>query len=304
MASQWSDLKFELLEDGATNWGTNTNANIGTAIEQAIVGMATISSGFTGSPLTLSLTLTNTTALQNARALVLNLTQALGSAGTLEVPAIEKPYMVINATGQTITVKVSGGTGVAVPTGRRAFLYNNGTDVGNFFTYADTLALGSALPVTSGGTGTTTSTGTGSVVLSTSPTLVTPILGTVTSGNLGNCTVDGTNLVGFKNVPQNSQSTDYLLIASDAGKQIIHPSSDNNTRIFTIPANSSVSYPIGTAIAFINFSVAALTIAINTDTLYLSPGGATGSRSLAQYGLATAVKIGATEWLILGSGLT
>jgi len=44
------------------------------------------------------------------------------------------------------------------------------------------------LAVASGGTGVTTSTGSGSIVLSTSPTLVTPILGTPTSGTLTNCT--------------------------------------------------------------------------------------------------------------------
>lgn len=155
MASTYSNLKFELIGTGdqSGTWGTTTNTNLGTAIEQALVGMATISSGFTGSPLTLTLTLTDTNAAQNARALVLNLTQSLASAGTLNVPAIQKPYMIINATGQTVTVKVTGLTGVAVPTGKRAFLYNNGTDVGNFFNYADTLSLGTDLAVADGGTG-------------------------------------------------------------------------------------------------------------------------------------------------------
>lgn len=155
MASTYSNLKFELIGTGEQSgtWGTTTNTNLGTAIEQALVGMATISSGFTGSPLTLTLTLTDTNAAQNARALVLNLTQALGGVGVLNVPAIQKPYMVINATGQTVTVKVSGQTGVAVPTGKRAFLYNNGTDVGSFFNYADTLSLGTDLAVADGGTG-------------------------------------------------------------------------------------------------------------------------------------------------------
>ena len=45
------------------------------------------------------------------------------------------------------------------------------------------------LPVASGGTGVATNTGTGSVVLSTSPTLVTPVLGTPAAGSvLTNCT--------------------------------------------------------------------------------------------------------------------
>jgi hypothetical protein len=135
----------------------------------------------------------------------------------------------------------------------------------------------------------------------TSPT---PVLGTPTSGTLSNCTVDGTDAVGFRNIPQNSQSAAYTLVLADAGKHIFHPVGDNNARTFTIPANSSVAYPIGTAITFINMAVANVTIAITTDTLTLSPAGTTGSRTLATNGSATCIKITSTSWLISGSGLT
>ena len=160
------------------------------------------------------------------------------------------------------------------------------------------------LPVANGGTGVTASTGTGNVVLSTSPTLVTPVLGTPTSGTLSNCTVDGTNGVGYINIPFNSQSAAYTLVLGDAGKIIFHPSTDANARTFTIPANSSVAYPVGTALSFINMTSQVVTIAITTDTMYLSSAGTTGSRSLAQYGSATAIKMTSTTWLISGSGLT
>jgi hypothetical protein len=138
----------------------------------------------------------------------------------------------------------------------------------------------------------------------TSPTLTTPVLGTPSSGTLSSCTVDGTNEVGFKNIPQNSQSAAYTLVLADAGKHIFHPSGDANARTYTIPANSSVAYAIGTAITFINMTSQVVTIAITTDTMYLSSAGTTGSRSLAQYGSATAIKITSTNWLISGSGLT
>jgi hypothetical protein len=150
----------------------------------------------------------------------------------------------------------------------------------------------------------TDETGTGANVFATSPTLVTPILGTPTSGTLSNCTVDGTDAVGFRNIPQNSQSAAYTLVLADAGKHIFHPSTDANARTYTIPANSSVAYPIGTAITFINMTSQVVTIAITTDTMYLSSAGTTGSRSLAQYGSATAIKMTSTTWLISGSGLT
>jgi hypothetical protein len=67
-------------------------------------------------------------------------------------------------------------------------VFNNMTNVVDVTTYLSSLTLGTALPVASGGTGVTSSTGSGNVVLSTSPTLVTPILGTPTSGTLTNAT--------------------------------------------------------------------------------------------------------------------
>jgi hypothetical protein len=130
-------------------------------------------------------------------------------------------------------------------------------------------------------------------------------LGTPSSGNLSNCTADGTNSVGFLNIPQNSQSGAYTLVLGDAGKHILHPSADTTARTFTIPANSSVAFPVGTAITFINQNGAgSVTIAITTDTMRLAGAGTTGSRTLAANGVATAIKITSTEWIISGSGLT
>ena len=118
-------------------------------------------------------------------------------------------------------------------------------------------------------------------------------------------TVDGTNAVGFRNIPQNSQSAAYTCVLSDAGKHIYHPSADTTARTFTIPANASVAYPLGTAITFINdTSAGAVTIAITTDTLVFAGAGTTGSRTLAANGMATAIKIGTTRWMISGTGLT
>ena len=109
--------------------------------------------------------------------------------------------------------------------------------------------------------------------------------------------------VGFRGVPVNSQSAAYQLVAADAGKSIVHPITDNNARTFTIPANGTVPFPIGTTITFINL-INTVTIAITTDTMYLAGAGTTGSRTLAAYGMATAVKVGATSWIISGNGLT
>ena len=120
------------------------------------------------------------------------------------------------------------------------------------------------------------------------------------------CTLpDETCTLGFRNIPQNSQSAAYTLVLTDSGKHILHPSADTTARTFTIPANSSVAFPIGTAITFINQNGAGVvTIAITTDTLRLSPGGTTGSRTLAANGIATCIKLTSTEWIISGTGLT
>jgi len=107
--------------------------------------------------------------------------------------------------------------------------------------------------------------------------------------------------VGYATIPQNSKSAAYTLVAGDSGKHILHPSADTTARIFTIPANSSVAYEIGTAITFVNENAAGtLTIAITTDTMRLAGDGTTGNRTLAANGVATAIKLTATSWIISG----
>lgn len=106
-------------------------------------------------------------------------------------------------------------------------------------------------------------------------------------------------------IPQNSQSAAYTLVLGDAGKHIFHPSADTTARIWTIPANSSVAFQVGTAVTFVNQNGAGvITIAITTDTMRLGGSGATGSRTLAANGVATALKVTSTEWIITGTGLT
>jgi hypothetical protein len=110
--------------------------------------------------------------------------------------------------------------------------------------------------------------------------------------------------VGFRNVPVNSQSAAYTTVLADSGKFIFHPSTDANARTFTIPANSSVAYDVGTVLTFVNMTSQVVTIGINTDTMYLAGAGTTGNRTLAQYGMATAIKMTATTWLISGVGIS
>jgi len=110
--------------------------------------------------------------------------------------------------------------------------------------------------------------------------------------------------VGYMEVPQNSQSAAYTTVLADKGKHLFHPSGDANARTFTIDSNANVPYPVGTVISFVNMTSQVVTISITTDTMYLAGTGTTGSRSLAQYGIANALKMTSTTWLITGSGLT
>ena len=123
------------------------------------------------------------------------------------------------------------------------------------------------------------------------------------SGASNTVTVDGTDAVGFRNTPVNSQSAAYETVLADSGKTILHPVADDNPRTFTIPANSSVAYPVGTVISFVNLQNT-VTIDITTDTMYLAGAGTTGSRTLAEYGVASALKVDSTSWVISGNGLT
>ena len=109
------------------------------------------------------------------------------------------------------------------------------------------------------------------------------------------------NAVGFRTVPQNIQSISYVTVAADSGKHIF---TSTGSITFTIAANASVAYPIGTAITFVNTNASSISIAITSDTMTLAGTTTTGTRTLAQNGVATALKVGATSWLISGTGLT
>lgn len=101
----------------------------------------------------------------------------------------------------------------------------------------------------------------------------------------------------------NTQNGNYTLDLDDAGRTI-HKASGGAGETFTIPANASVAFQPGTAIAFSNSGGGDLTIAITSDTLVLATDGSTGSRTLADGGLAVAIKVDSTVWKIAGSQLS
>jgi len=182
MSSTYStNLALELIGTGdqAGNWGSTTNTNLGTLIEQAISGYVT-QAVVTGTDTTITIP---NGATGVARNMFLELTGTGGASTNLIVPANKKLYFIYNNSTGAVTVKVSGQTGVSVPAAAKMVLVSNGTDVVNATNYMASLTLGSALPVASGGTGVTTSTGTGNNVLSASPTFTgVPIAPTASAG--------------------------------------------------------------------------------------------------------------------------
>lgn len=305
-------------------------------------------------------------------------TQSTGTTVTYNFPGANSTDTLVSAgAGQTLTNKTLNDTNTATfkdtnftledntDTTKKAIFELSGITTGTTRTYtlpnaSDTVTVNAGLQTltnktldTAGpntikvnGTSLTAVTGSGSVVLATSPTLTTPTLGVATATSVNKVTLtqpatgstltvaDGKTLssnntltfsgtdnstlnvgvggtltgssssaVFYDTIPQNSQSAAYTLVLSDAEKHILHPVGDNNARTFTIPSNASVAYPIGTAITFVN-KINTVTIAITTDTLTLAVTGSTGSRTLAANGIATALKITSTEWIISGSGLS
>lgn len=111
-----------------------------------------------------------------------------------------------------------------------------------------------------------------------------------------------TNEVGYLGVPQNAQAANYTLVAADSGKHIFHASGDGAGDTYTIPANASVAYAIGTVLTFINADATnTVAIAITTDTMTLAGTATPGTRTLSVMGIATAVKMTATTWIISGN---
>jgi len=131
-----------------------------------------------------------------------------------------------------------------------------------------------------------------------SPTFTgTPVLTTTT-------TVGASGpVIGYRDIPITVTNAAYTFALTDAGKGF---GKDNATAYtYTIPANASVAFPVGTAITvFNNNATSNITIAITTDTLRLGGTTNTGSRTLAPFGVCTLLKVASTVWIASGAGLT
>jgi hypothetical protein len=105
----------------------------------------------------------------------------------------------------------------------------------------------------------------------------------------------------YSGVPINNQNVNYVLALTDQNQCI---SQANAAGSVTIPTNASVAFPIGTIISIYNNTTGNITIPTAGDTVRFGVTGASGTRTLAQNGLATILKLAATVWVITGSGLS
>ena len=307
-------------------WGDTVNYGISDYVDIAIAG--TLSFAGDG-----AITLANTTGSSAGNAIVSTTAQymVIRITGTQSVtkiitgPSYSKLYMVDHAGATSaVTFKAAGQTGVTVAVGEKCFVYYNGTDYIKITSIGSTGLLGPA----NGGTGvannaastltisgafatTLTVSGTTGVTLPTTGTLATlagtetlsnktltaPALGTPASGVLSSCTVDGTNAVGYRNIPQSgsAKTTSYTLATGDVGEFIEVGASGS----IVVP-NST--FAAGDAVVIFNNTSGAITLTMSITTAYIGGTDAdVASISLATRGLCNVLFISGTVCVVTGN---
>lgn len=250
----------------------------------------------------------------------------LTSNVTIIVPSTIQQYWINNATTGPFDffIQTSGGTPTQVNQGAKGIYYCDGT---NMVLGSDPTTLTTPIVISDGGTGATTASDArlnlgitlfaDAIVTATTGASVRTTIGAAASGantditSLGSITsldqsitvaangAIATDTLGYRGLPPSAKSGNYTFVLADASKII-----PNTTGGWTIPSNGSVAFPIGTSIVLYNNSSSNQTVTINSDTLYQAGTANTGTRTLAQRGLATIVKVDTNAWVISGAGLS
>ena len=238
MASTYSALKVELIGTGEQTgtWGTTTNDNLSVALGEAITGSADVAFSSTD----VTVTLTDTNGAQTARNLRLNLTGTSGGARQLILGSdcqIEKLYLINNGLADAVTVKNTSNSGVVVPAGKTMFVYNDGTNVVDAITHLSSLTLTTALPVASGGTGSTSTT---------FVNLASNVTGTLPVANGGT----GASTLAGANIPVTNVANSFTALQTFSGTSSVASSKFTNIKevstVSATAATGTINYDVTT----------------------------------------------------------
>lgn len=325
MPSTYSpDLRIELMANGEKSgtWGTITNDNLGVIIEDAISGLASVSVVSANQALT-----AQNGAADQARCAAISLTTTTTANFAVYVPPVTKLYVITNPSGYTATVYCStvlgnttaAGTGVAIPTGKSVLLRADGTNVVEQLNHiTGSLSIGGDLTVsgnipsptlTGTPTAPTAAPGTNTTQVATTAfvTATTSALGTMSTQNANAVAITGGTMSGMtsiadtignvRNIPIQSKTTGYTLIASDNGQVV-----SITTGGVTVPSGV---FSAGQAVSVYNNSGSSQTITQGGGvTMTLASSGLTGNRTLGGYGLCTVLCIASNTFVITGAGIS
>ena len=218
-----------------------------------------------------------------------------GSGYTLAAISAGTGITVTNGAGTVTIAAVNLGTVTSVAVAVPAFLSVTGSPITSSGTITIGLS-GTALPIANGGTGSTSASAARTalgVAASGANTDITSLTQGTTIAASGTIAAD---TLGFRGIPQNSQTASYTLVLDDQGKHI-----SITTGGVVIPANGTTAFPVGATVVVFNNSSTSQTISITTDTLRLGGTTTTGSRTLAAFGIASLVKVASTTWVATGN---
>jgi hypothetical protein len=318
MPSSYSpDLRIELIANGEKSgtWGTITNDNLGVIIEDAISGLASVTTVSANQALT-----AQNGAVDQARCAALSLDTTTGADFAVYVPPVTKLYVVQNASSYTVTVYAStvlgnttaAGTGVAIPTSKSVLLRCDGTNVVEQLNHVvGNLSVGGDFTVVGNATFTTQSPGDSTTKAATTAFVGAAItaqgLGTIATQNANSVNITGGTMSGMtsiadtignvRNIPINSKTASYVLLVSDAGQVV-----SITTGGVTVPSGV---FSAGQAVSVYNNSGSSQTITQGGGTtMTLASSGLTGNRTLGGYGLCTVLCIASNTFVITGAGIS
>jgi len=321
-------LALPTTGDLSGTWGTTVNDSITSLLDSAVAGTTTLSTNAD-----VTLTTTNGASNQARNAILLWTASNGATTRNITAPAQSKAYVVVNAGTGSIVVRGSGPTtGVTVAAGEKCLVAWNGSDFVKIASVAIATANGFA-GTTSGNTVTLTTTVTGitkgngtalSAAVAGTDYLAPPsgtaivkansggalanavagtdyvapggALGTPSSGTLSSCTVDGTNSVGYRNIPDSgAKTTSYTLATSDIGKYVQVGSGGS----IVIP---DAVFADGDAVSVFNNTSGNVTITCSITTAYLAGVDADrASVTLQPRGLMTVLFVSGTVCVISGN---